>query len=69
MKTDFFMESEVNNMGPGIDENDLLNILKESALYLELTPDEQNVLLQHVAEFYHSRATGGLAEYTTNKVA
>ena len=40
-------------------ENDLLGILQESDLYVELTPEEQHILLNHIAEFYHPLATPG----------
>jgi len=35
-------------------EQDLLNILMESNLYLELTMDERYLLLQRIVEFYRS---------------
>jgi hypothetical protein len=35
-------------------EKDLHNILMESNLYMELTPAERYVLLQHIVEFYRS---------------
>jgi hypothetical protein len=47
------MEVRENEVLQGSEEKEkeLLNILKESALYVELTPDEQYSLLKHVAEF------------------
>jgi hypothetical protein len=35
-------------------ENDLLDILQGSTLYVELTLDEKYLLLRHIAEFYRS---------------
>ncbi len=45
-----------------LEEKDLRNILEESALYMELSPDEQTVLLQHIADYYYSRSSGRLME-------
>ena len=52
-----------------LEEKDLRNILQESALYVELSPDEQDVLLQHIAEFYYSCSSGSLVDYYNNMVA
>jgi len=52
-----------------LEKKDLRNILQESALYVELSPDEQDVLLQHIAEFYYSCSSGSLVDYYNNMVA
>jgi hypothetical protein len=64
-----FMEARENDFSQGSEEKekDLLNILKESELYVELTPDEQYSLLKHVAEFYYSPSISMIAEHR-NKV-
>ena len=49
-----------------LEEKDLRNILEESTLYVELSPDEQNVLLQHIAQYYYSHASGRIVEYKNN---
>jgi len=49
-----------------LEEKDLRNILEESTLYVGLSPDEQNVLLQHIAEYYNSRSSGRIVEYKNN---
>jgi len=52
-----------------LEEKDLRNILQESALYVELSQDEKDVLLQHIAEFYYSCSSGSLVDYYNNRVA
>jgi len=49
-----------------LEEKDLRNILEESTLYVELSPDEQDVLLQHIAEYYYSRSAGRIVESKNN---
>ncbi len=54
------MAGSENWLRQKLEEKDLRNILEESSLYVELSPDEQDVLLQHIAEFYYSHSSGML---------